>query len=63
MMIVPLDQTNAAIENDRRRTSQAYPGGIDRVFWRLMQSPSTRDGLLNFKLLKLPQPITNSPSL
>ena len=52
-MIVPLDQNNPALENDRRRTSQAYPGSIDRVFWRLMQSSSTRDGLLNFKKKKL----------
>ena len=46
-MIVPLEQSTIAIENDRRRTSQAYPGSINREFWRLMQSASTRDGLLN----------------
>ena len=51
MMILPLDQTNIAVENERRRTSQAFPGSIDREFWRVMQSTSTRDGLLIYKIL------------
>lgn len=46
MLILPLKQSPASIENDRRRTSQAYPGSIVRDFWRLMQSSSTKDGLL-----------------
>ena len=45
MVTLPLEPS-IAIENDRRRTSQAFPGSIKRCFWQLMQSPSTRDGLL-----------------
>ena len=48
-MILPLEKLDAIL-NDRLRTSQCYPGSIVRSFWEAMQSTSTRDGLLNFKL-------------
>ena len=38
------------LENDRRRCGQAYPGAVAPAFWSVMQSPSTKDGLLNNNL-------------
>ena len=58
MMTLPL-VSDEAIENDRRRTSQAYPGSIVRAFWELMQSPSTRNGLLSIKIFHYLSPILN----
>ena len=43
--------TDDILENDRRRTSQAYPGGINRKFWELMQSPNTKNGLLSHQII------------
>ena len=46
-MMLPLEDASDANENDRLRTSQLYPGAVSRKLWTLMQSPSTKDGMLN----------------
>ena len=46
MAILPIEGDSEVIENDRRRHGQTYPGSISRQFWVLMQSSSTRDGML-----------------
>lgn len=43
--ILPLVQ-NEDVENDRRRSGQTYPGALSPDWWTVMQSPSTKDGLL-----------------
>ena len=50
-MILPLENKSDANENDRLRTSQVYPGSIDRSLWVAMQSPTTRDGMLYQQVL------------
>lgn len=44
--ILPLEVSTDANVNDRRRSGQCYPGSVSRKFWELMQSSSTRDGML-----------------
>ena len=45
-MLPVAGNTDMAI-NDRRRCGQVYPGGLDRRLWDVMQSPSTRTGMLS----------------
>ena len=47
----PLEVATEANQNDRLRTSQTYPGAIQRKFWTLMQAPETRDRMLNFTFM------------
>ena len=44
--MLPLEDASNANENDKRRTSQVYPGAVSRKLWVLMQSPSTENGML-----------------
>ena len=43
----PLEVATEPNQNDRLRSSQTYPGAIQRKFWTLMQAPETRDRTLN----------------
>ena len=45
-MLPVAGNTDMALD-DRRRSGQIYPGGLDRRLWEVMQSPSTRDGMLS----------------
>ena len=44
--MLPLEVATEANQNDRLRTSQTFPGAIQRRFWTLMQAPETRDRML-----------------
>ena len=46
MSILPLEGDSEVIDNDRTRHGQTYPGSIIRSFWAVMQSSSTRNGML-----------------
>ena len=46
MSTLPIEGRSELIENDRNRHGQTYPGSICRSFWKVMQSSSTRDGML-----------------
>ena len=39
----PLEVATEMNQNDRLRSSQLYPGSIQRNVWSLMQCPTTRD--------------------
>ena len=41
--MLPLEVATEANQNDRHRTSQTFPGAIQRQFWTLMQAPNSRD--------------------
>ena len=46
MSMLPIEGGSEVIENDRRRHGQTYPGAVSRQLWTVMQSSSTRDGML-----------------
>ena len=45
--MLPLEVASEENENDRRRTGQTYPGSISRSLWEVMQSNTTKDGMLH----------------
>ena len=47
----PLEVATEPNQNDRLRTSQTFPGAIQRHFWQLMQAPETRDRMLKHHLI------------
>ena len=49
--MLPLEDNTAISHNSRRRTGQLYPGNVNRHLWTVMQSPSTRDGMMRNKII------------